>query len=332
MKHFYATTISSSPHIRSSESTQTIMRDVLIALLPALAGGCWFFGLRALLLAAVSVAGCVFFEWAYRKLMKLDGTVYDLSAAVTGLLIAMVSPVGLPFWVVLAGDFFAIVVVKQLFGGIGKNFMNPALSARAMMLVSWPALMTSWAATGSRTPLFQSTQAAVDAVSTATPLNALHGGLLPEASLLDTFLGYVGGSMGETSALLLLIGGLYLLVRRVIRLRIPVCFVGTVALLSLIFPKGGDPLTWMGYQVCSGGLMLGAIFMATDYVTSPVTKWGQVIYAVGCGALTVFIRYLGSYPEGVSFAILIMNACVMLLDKVGVPRRFGVPRKGGPKA
>ncbi len=330
MKHFYETTISSSPHIRSNESTQTIMRDVLIALLPALVGGCWFFGLRALVLAAVSVAGCVFFEWAYRKIMKQDSTIYDLSAAVTGLLLAMVCPVGLPYWAILIGDFFAIVVVKQLFGGIGKNFMNPALAARAF-LFSWPALMTTWAVSGSRTPVFQSTQAAVDAVSTATPLNALHGGLLPETTVLDSFLGSVGGSMGETSALLLLIGGLYLLVRRVINPRIPLCFIGTVAILTILFPRGNDPLVWMGYQVCSGGLFLGAIFMATDYVTSPVTKWGQVLFAVGCGALTVFIRYFGSYPEGVSYAILVMNACVGLLDKAGIPRRFGVPKKGGRK-
>ena len=330
MKHFYATTISSSPHIRSSESTQTIMRDVLIALLPALAGGCWFFGFRALTLAVVSVAGCVFFEWAYRKLMKLDSTVYDLSAAVTGLLIAMVCPVGLPYWAILIGDFFAIVVAKQLFGGIGKNFMNPALAARAF-LFSWPALMTSWAPVGSRTPIFQSTQAAVDAVSSATNLGALHTGALPDASLMDAFVGNISGSMGETSALLLLIGGLYLVVRRVISPRIPLCFIGTVAVLTLLFPRGNDPLVWMGYQVLSGGLFLGAIFMATDYVTSPVTKWGQVIFAVGCGVLTVFIRYFGSYPEGVSYAILVMNACVVLLDKVGIPKRFGVVKEGGKK-
>ena len=331
MKHFYETSISSSPHIRSRESTHTIMRDVLISLLPALAGGCWFFGFRALAMAVVSVAGCVFFEWAYRKIMKLDSTVYDLSAAVTVLLIAMVCPVGLPYWTILIGDFFAIVLVKQLFGGIGKNFMNPALTARALMLVSWPAMMTNWAAAGSRTPVFQSTQAAIDAVSTATPLSALHTGALPGATLMDAFLGNIGGSMGETSALLLLIGGLYLIVRRVIHPRIPLCFIGTVAVLTLLFPKGGDPLTWMGWQVLSGGLFLGAFFMATDYVTSPVTKWGQVIFAVGCGALTVFIRYFGSYPEGVSYAILIMNACVVLLDKVGVPKRFGVVKEGGKK-
>ena len=327
-KHFYETAVSSSPHIRSHDSTATIMRDVLIALLPALAGGCYFFGLRALVMAAVSMAGCVFFEWTYRKMMKLDCTVRDGSAAVTGLLLTLVCPIGLPYWALLIGDFFAIIVVKQLFGGIGKNFMNPALAARAF-LFSWPALMTTWAAPGSRTPVFQSTQAAVDAVSSATNLSFLHGGALPESGIFQSFLGNVGGCIGETSALLLLIGGLYLVVRKVIHPRIPLCFIGTVALLTLLFPRGNSPLPWMAYQVFSGGLFLGAIFMATDYVTSPVTKWGQVVFAVGCGLITVFIRYFGSYPEGVSYAILVMNACVVLLDKIGIPRRFGVPAKGG---
>ena len=251
-----------------------------------------------------------------------------LIAAVTGLLLTLVCPIGLPYWALLIGDFFAIIVVKQLFGGIGKNFMNPALAARAF-LFSWPALMTTWAAPGSRTPVFQSTQAAVDAVSSATNLSFLHGGSLPESGIFQSFLGNVGGCIGETSALLLLIGGLYLVVRRVIHPRIPLCFIGTVALLTLLFPRGNSPLPWMAYQVFSGGLFLGAIFMATDYVTSPVTKWGQAIFAVGCGLITVFIRYFGSYPEGVSYAILVMNACVVLLDKIGVPRRFGVPAKGG---
>lgn len=332
MKHFYETTVSSSPHIRSKDSTQTIMRDVVMALLPALAGACYFFGLRALMLALVSCAASVFFEWAYRKMMKLDSTVYDGSAVVTGLLIAMVCPVGLPYWVIVIGDFFAVIVVKQLFGGIGKNFMNPALAARAIMMASWPVLMTSWAAIGSRTPVFQSTQAAVDAVSSATIMSTLHTGQLPTASVFSAFVGNIGGSMGETSALLLLLGGLYLVIRKVISPRIPLCFIGTVAVLAFVFPQGNERVNWMLYQVCSGGLMLGAIFMATDYVTSPVTKWGQVVFAVGCGALTIFIRYFGSYPEGVSYAILVMNACVVLLDKLGIPKRFGASKEGGKRA
>ena len=330
IKHFYETHISSSPHIRSADSTITIMRDVLIALMPALIGATWLFGFRALGMAITSVLGSVFFEWLYRKLMKKNSTVHDLSAAVTGLLIAMVCPVGLPYWVLLVGDFFAIVVVKQLFGGIGKNFMNPALAARAFMF-SWPALMTTWIKPGSRVPALLSTDpSAVDAVACATPLAALHEDLLPADSLMDAFLGNIGGSMGETSVVLLLIGFAYLLIRRVISPRIPLVFIGTVAVLSFLFPQGGhDRLVWTGWQLCSGGLMLGAIFMATDYVTSPVTKWGQIIFAFGCGALTIFIRYFGSYPEGVSYAILVMNTCVVLLDKIGIPKRFGVNKKGG---
>lgn len=321
---------SCSPHVRSKDSTRTIMRDVLIALLPALIGACFFFGIRALVNCLVSCAGCVFFEWLYEKLMKKPCSVRDLSALVTGTLIAMVCPVGMPYWALLIGDFFAIVLVKQLFGGIGKNFMNPALAARAFMF-SWPALMTTWAAVGSRTPVFQSTREALDAVSSATPLAALHNAVLPENSILQAFLGNVGGSMGETSALLLIIGGIYLCARKVIRPRIPLCFIGTVAVLTFAFPRGNDNLLWMANQLFSGGLMLGAIFMATDYATSPMTRAGQIIYAVGCGALTVFIRYFGSYPEGVSYAILVMNACAGLLDKVGIPKRFGAGKEAEKK-
>ncbi len=331
MKHFYTMTLSSSPHIRSKDSTSTIMRDVMLALLPALLGACYFFGLRALALAIFSMAGCIFWEWAYRKIMKLDCTVCDGSAAVTGLLLAMVCPVGIPYWALFIGDFFAIIIVKQLFGGIGKNFMNPALAARAFMF-SWTGLMTTWAAAGSKTPIFQSTQAALDAVSTATPLSFMKSGLLPEASVRAAFMGNVGGSLGETSVILLLVGVLYLVIRKVISLRIPVAFIGTVAVLTFLFPQGNDSVTWMAYQVCSGGLILGACFMATDYVTSPVTKLGQIVFGIGCGLLTVFIRYFGSYPEGVSYAILVMNACVVLLDKIGIPKRFGVVPEGGKQA
>jgi len=332
IKHFYETHVSSSPHIRSKDSTASIMRDVIIALVPALIGAVWFFGVRALTMAVVSMGGAVFFEWLYERVMKKESTLHDWSAAVTGLLIAMVCPVGLPYWVLLVGDFFAIVVVKQLFGGIGKNFLNPALAARAFMF-SWPVMMTTWVAPGAGSPVLLSSQTeAVDAVSVATPLASLHEKVLPDGALLDAFLGNIGGSMGETSVLLLLIGFVYLLIRKVISPRIPLCFIGTVAVLSFLFPQGGcDRLLWTGWQVCSGGLILGAVFMATDYVTSPVTHLGQIIFAIGCGALTVFIRYFGSYPEGVSYAILVMNTCVVLLDKVGIPKRFGVTREGGRK-
>ena len=314
MKYFYELTISSSPHVHSPVSTGTIMRDVLIALAPAFVGSIVFFGLRALLVTLVSVAACVLFEWLWCKLRKIPGKLYDLSAVVTGVLIAFVCPVTIPLWCIILGDFFAIIVVKQLFGGIGKNIVNPALAARAFMF-SWPVLMTSWVAPG------------VDAVSTATPLAAMHQGQLPQESLLNLFVGNIGGCIGETSGLLLLIGLVYLLVRKVISLRIPLAFVGTVAVQTLLFPQGNPPLTWMAAQLCTGGLLLGAIFMATDYVTSPVTHLGQVVFGIGCGVITVMIRYFGGYPEGVSYAILIMNCCVVLLDRIGRPRKFGSPKK-----
>ncbi len=328
MKYFYELTISSSPHAHSPVTTQTIMRDVLIALTPALLGSVYFFGFRALMVTLVSAAGCVFFEWCYRKLMHLDSTVYDLSAVVTGVLLAFVCPVTIPYWCILIGDFFAIIVVKQLFGGIGKNFMNPALAARAF-LFSWPVIMNTWVKVGFRNAagIFST----ADAVTAATPLAAMHQGQLPDCGILDMFLGNVGGCIGETSALLLLIGGAYLLIRKVISPRIPLAFIGTVALLALLFPQGNDRLVWMAAQVCSGGVMLGAIFMATDYVTSPVTKLGQILFGIGCGVVTIVIRYFGGYNEGVSYAILVMNACVVLLDKLGRPVKFGAPKKEAAK-
>ena len=314
MKYFYELTISSSPHVHSPVSTRTIMRDVLIALLPALLGSIYFFGFRALLVTLVSVAACVFFEWLWCRLMKKPCKVYDMSAMVTGVLIAFVCPPTIPYWCILIGDFFAIIVVKQLFGGIGRNIVNPALAARAFMF-SWPVLMTAWISPKA------------DAVSSATPLAAMHQGQLPTDSVLDMFLGNIGGCIGETSALLLLIGFAYLLIRRVITLRIPLAFMGTVAVLALLFPQGNDRLTWCAAQLCSGGVMLGAIFMATDYVTSPVTHLGQIVFGIGCGALTILIRYFGGYPEGVSYAILVMNCCVVLLDRIGRPKKFGTPKK-----
>ncbi len=328
MKYFYELTISSSPHAHSPVSTQTIMRDVLIALTPALLGSIYFFGFRALIVTLISAAGCVFFEWLYRKVMHLDSTVYDLSAVVTGVLLAFVCPVTIPYWCILIGDFFAIIVVKQLFGGIGKNFMNPALAARAF-LFSWPVIMNTWVKVGFKNAagLFST----VDIVAAATPLSVMQQGQLPADSILDMFLGNVGGCIGETSALLLLIGAAYLVIRKVINLRIPVAFIGTVALLAFLFPQGNDRLTWMAAQVCSGGLMLGALFMATDYVTSPVTKLGQIVFGIGCGVVTIVIRYFGGYSEGVSYAILVMNACVVMLDKIGRPVKFGAPKKEAAK-
>ena len=331
MKYNYELTISSSPHAHSTTTTQTVMRDVLLALLPALIGSVYFFGLRALTVTLVSVAACVFFEWGYRKMMKLDDTTWDLSAVVTGVLLAFVCPVTIPYWAIVLGALFAIVLVKQLFGGIGKNFVNPALAGRAFMF-SWPVAMSTWIKVG-----FENAASVVganaDIVTQATPLSAMHQGTFDASlgTITDLFIGNVGGCLGETSALLLLIGFAYLLVRKVISARIPVAYIATVAVLSVLFPMGNNALTWMAAQVFGGGLMLGAIFMATDYVTSPITKRGQIIFGIGCGVLTIAIRYFGGYSEGVSYAILIMNLCVVLLDKVGRPVKFGAPKKEAAK-
>ena len=328
MKYFYELTISSSPHAHSPVTTQTIMRDVLIALAPALIGSVCFFGFRALMVTLVSAAACVFFEWGYCKLMKLHCKTYDLSAVVTGVLLAFVCPVTIPYWTIILGDLFAIVLVKMLFGGLGKNIVNPALAGRAFMF-SWPVLMSNWVKVGfSNAAGLLST---ADAVTAATPMSAMHQGVMPEESVLNLFLGNVGGCIGETSALLLIIGFIYLLYRKVITARIPVAFIGTVAILTFLFPQGNDRIAWMAAQVFGGGLMLGAIFMATDYVTSPLTRLGQVVYGIGCGVLTVLIRYFGGYSEGVSYAILCMNCCVVLLDRIGRPVKFGAPKKEAAK-
>ena len=328
MKYFYELTISSSPHAHSPITTQTIMRDVLIALVPALLGSIYFFGFRALLVTLVSAAACVFFEWGFCKVRKLHCKTYDLSAVVTGVLLAFVCPVTIPYWTIILGDFFAIVLVKMLFGGLGKNIVNPALAGRAFMF-SWPVLMSNWVKVGfSNAAGLVST---ADAVTAATPMSAMHQGALPEESILDMFLGNIGGCIGETSALLLIIGFIYLLYRKVITARIPLAYIGTVAILAFLFPQGNDRIAWMAAQVFGGGLMLGAIFMATDYVTSPLTKLGQIVYGIGCGIITILIRYFGGYSEGVTYAILCMNACAVLLDKIGRPVKFGAPKKEAAK-
>ena len=328
MKYFYELTISSSPHAHSPVTTQTIMRDVLIALVPALLGSIYFFGFRALLVTLVSAAACVFFEWGFCKVRKLHCKTYDLSAVVTGVLLAFVCPVTIPYWTIILGDFFAIVLVKMLFGGLGKNIVNPALAGRAFMF-SWPVLMSNWVKVGFDNAAGLLSTA--DAVTAATPMSAMHQGALPEESILDMFLGNIGGCIGETSALLLIIGFIYLLYRKVITARIPLAYIGTVAILAFLFPQGNDRIAWMAAQVFGGGLMLGAIFMATDYVTSPLTKLGQIVYGIGCGIITILIRYFGGYSEGVTYAILCMNACAVLLDKIGRPVKFGAPKKEAAK-
>ena len=335
MKYYYELTISSSPHVHSPVTTQTIMRDVLIALAPALIGSVYFFGPRALTVTLVSVLACFLFEKLWCKLMKQDDKTYDLSACVTGVLLAFVCPPTIAYWQIVLGALFAIVLVKMLFGGIGRNIVNPALAGRAFMF-SWPVAMSTWVKVGFGNAVgpfanVDPAKLAADGVTAATPLANMHQGLMPEASILDMFLGNVGGCIGETSALLLLIGFVYLLYRKVITPIIPVCYMGTVALLTVLFPMGNDPIQWMLAHLFGGGLMLGAIFMATDYVTSPITKLGQVIYAIGCGALTVLIRYFGGYNEGVSYAILVMNGFVVLFDRIGRPTKYGAPKKEATK-
>ena len=284
---------SSSPHIRSKDNTRSIMLDVIIALLPALVMSIYVFGVRALTMVLVSVAACVFWEWAYRKLLKKPQSIGDLSAVVTGILLAFVCPPTTPVWMLIIGGFFSIVVVKQLFGGIGKNFANPALVGRIVLFLSFSKTMTAW--------VFP------DAVSSATPLAQLAAGQKPE--LWTLLLGNHGGCIGETCALALLLGGAYLLLRGVITWQTPVCFVGTVFVLSLIL--GQDAVR----QILSGGLLLGAFFMATDYVTAPQTCWGRALFGIGAGLLTCLIRFYGSYAEGVSFAILFMNILTPYLSK-----------------
>lgn len=317
-------TASSNPHIRTDEDTPSLMLDVLIALCPALVWSVYRFGFRALLAAAFSVGSAVGWEWLYRRLLRKPQTLGDLSAAVTGLLLAMVCPVTLPYWMLFVGSFFAIVVVKQLYGGLGKNFMNPALAGRAALLACYAAQMTTWLDPASGwAPL---SLRGADVVTAATPMAMLgeNFSALTEAySAADLFLGNTGGSAGETSALMLLIGGLYLISRRVISWHIPLAYIGTVALLTLLFPGGNPAVSYMLYNIFGGGLMLGAFFMATDYVTSPVTRKGQLIFGVGCGLLTVFIRRFGSFPEGVCYSILLMNCAVWIIDRAVRPKRFG---------
>ena len=322
MKYFYELTISSSPHVHSPVTTQTIMRDVLIALAPAMLGAIYFFGFRALTVTLVSVAACVFFEWLYCKMTGMHCKVYDLSACVTGVLLAFVCPVTVAYWQIILGAAFAILLVKMLFGGLGRNVVNPALAGRAFMM-SWPVAMSTWIIPGFRNGA--SVFGTADIATAATPLANMHQGLMPAESWTQLFWGNIGGCIGETSAVMLLIGLVYLLARKVIKITIPAAYIGTVAVLTLIFPMGNNNFEWMLCHLFGGGLMLGAIFMATDYVTSPLTGMGQIVYGIGCGALTVLIRYFGGYNEGVSYAILIMNCFVVLLDRIGRPIKFGAP-------
>lgn len=316
-------TVSPSPHIKSGDTTRSVMIDVLAALLPATAWGIYVFGWRAAVIVLIAIATSVLSEFAFQKLMKRRSTVSDCSAAVTGLLLGLNLPSTVPFWMPAVGAVFAVIVVKQLFGGIGKNILNPALAARVFLFLSWSDKMASF----SRPWIIEAVGEQADAVAYATPLASLAESGSTGATVLDMFIGKTGGSIGEISALLLIAGGIYLIARRVITWHIPVAFLGTVAIFAVAFPLDGmGRVEFMLTSLFSGGLMLGALFMATDYVTSPVTAWGRLIYGVGCGLLVVLFRYFSSYPEGVSFAILVMNTLVWYLDRVTKPRAFGSKR------
>ena len=304
--------VSGTPHVRSKESIQSIMRDVIIALVPATAAGIYYFGMNALILVIAAIVSAVAFEALCQKVMKKPVTVSDLSAVVTGLLLAMNLPAAAPVWVAVVGSAFAIIFGKQLFGGLGQNFINPALAGRAFLLASYPTEMTTWSVPNGLE--------VADAATYATPLAQLKAGNL-EASLGELMLGQCGGTIGETCAIALIIGGVYLLYKHVISWKIPVIYIATVAILFGVIGRQGVRLPLQ--EIMAGGVMLGGIFMATDYASSPVTPKGQIIFAVGAGLITYLIRTFGGYPEGVSYSILIMNCAVPLIERFTEPTIFG---------
>ena len=307
-----------SPHLRGKTTTTLIMLDVIIALIPTVIASSLIFGIRAALIVAVCVAACVLSEFLFNLICKKPNSLGDLSAVVTGIILAFNLPVSIPLWQAVVGSVFAIVVVKMLFGGIGMNFANPALTARIFMFITFGTAMSQYGR-ASASAFFNLSLAPADLVASSTPLadSSSYG-------LMDLFIGNHGGCIGETSALAILIGAAYLVIRRVIRLRVPLIFIGTVAVGTWIFGGSGglftgDPL----YQILSGGLMLGACFMATDYTTSPTTPKGQIVFALGCGIITVLIRIWGGYPEGVSYSILLMNVATPLIERLTAPKRYG---------
>ena len=304
--------LSGTPHVRSKESIQSIMRDVIIALVPATAAGIYYFGISALILIIAAIVSSVVFEALCQKIMKKPVTVSDLSAVVTGLLLAMNLPAAAPVWVAVVGSAFAIIFGKQLFGGLGQNFINPALAGRAFLLASYPTEMTTWSVPNGLE--------VADAATYATPLAQLKAGHL-DASLGELLLGQCGGTIGETCAIALIIGGVYLLYKHVISWKIPVIYIATVAILFGVIGRHGMRMPLQ--EIMAGGVMLGGIFMATDYASSPVTPKGQIIFAVGAGLITYLIRTFGGYPEGVSYSILIMNCCVPLIERFTEPTIFG---------
>lgn len=315
--------VSASPHDRTPRTVKGIMLDVIIAMVPALIASVIFFGPRALLVECVSVASCVIFEAFSRIVMKRNQSIGDLSAVITGLLLAFNLPVSIPLWMVVIGAAVSIVVVKQFFGGIGQNFVNPALAGRIVLLNSFSVAMTNWTQ-----PLSWMNNS--DAVTSASPLATINamvsGGAAPQdVNLTEMLLGWRAGCLGETCAIAIILGGIYLVVRKVISPAIPLSFVGTVAVIMLIAGKGD--FTFVAYELLGGGLLLGAVFMATDYTTSPITFKGKIIFGIGCGLITSLIRLFGNLPEGVSYSIIIMNILVPLIEKVTLPKPFGTPKK-----
>ncbi len=307
--------VSGTPHVRSKESIQSIMRDVVIALIPASVMGIYYFGIKALMLIIVSIVSSVVFEWGYEKILKKPVTISDFSAILTGLLLALNLPATASWWVPVVGSFIAIVIAKQFYGGLGQNFINPALIGRAFLVAAYPTQTTGAA--------FATGRMVTDAATYATPLAELKAGtaIINADAIKNALIGNIGGTIGETCAIALIIGGIYLLIKHVISWRIPVVYIVVVFILTSLMRGNG----FLGgvYEIFCGGLMLGAIFMATDYVTSPISAKGQVIFAIGCGVLTSLIRVYGGYPEGVSYSILIMNLAVPLIDRVTRPRIFG---------
>ena len=336
MKHLYH--VSASPHIRNGVTTEDIMRDVVIALLPASLFSIYWFGFRSLLLQLVCVTACVLSEYIWRKCMKKADVPYECSAIVTGILLAMNLPVSIPVWMAVAGSVFAIIVVKELYGGLGQNFMNPALAGRCFLLICFAGRMTaydvtSFAASGTFPAAkglytFLNGAASADGISGATPLAVVKGleagaSVAEKVSLFDMFFGFTGGVLGETGAFMILLGATYMVVRRVISLRIPFAYIGTFAVFILLFGGRGLDVNYLAAQLFGGGLMLGAFFMATDYVTGPVTKAGQVVFGVILGVLTGLFRIFGNSAEGVSYAIIFGNLLTPLIEKYTMPRAFG---------
>jgi len=319
MEYFEKVKVTTSPHVRSKESVSKVMTDVMIALIPATLVGVYFFGLYSLLIVLTCMVSAVVVEAVTQKLLKRKITVGDMSAALTGMLLGMNLPPTVPLWIPAIGAGFAIVIVKQIFGGLGQNFMNPALGARAFLVASWPALLMAWS--GPKGGFFASI-AVPDAVSGATPLALLRAGeTMP--SFWDMAIGNTMGTIGEASAIALVIGGIYLLLRKVITWHIPVMYIATVAVLSFLLGPNSFDIASVGYHVLGGGLLLGAIYMATDYSSAPVDNKGKILFGVGCGLLTAVFRLFGASAEGVSYAILIMNLTVPLIDRAFKPRLFG---------